>query len=120
VPYAAVAITPGPSIASVWIIAVAAVAASIRITAAMAITPITVAPLDIFTFNIAALINNASSVATAVATARGTPVVVIGWVATAVGARIGTVVRIAIVTGMRGCDERTEQREEARNDQCQS
>src|SRR5262249_5733330 len=116
---ATVAIAPGPSIASV--IAVAAIAASI-VAAGTAIAPIAVAPLDIFAFDVTAFIDNASSVAAVaaaavVAAARGTPTVVAGSVATTVGARIGTIVRIAIVTGLRRCGERTEQREETRQDQ---
>ena len=63
----AIAIAPRPSIASIWIVTVAAIAAPIRIiTARTAIAaPITIAPFDKFALNVATLIDNASSIAAA-------------------------------------------------------
>jgi hypothetical protein len=93
------AIAPGErprpgSIAPVWIIAVG--------TAEMASRP-TIAPFDKFAFGVATLINKAWSRAAA-----------------PVGTGIGTIIGIAIVTGLRGCQEQTEQCEDACCDQCQS
>jgi hypothetical protein len=127
----AVAIAPGPrpgsitsvggtvvtAIASVRRITVVTAVAAVRIiTVVTAIAPITITPLDILAFDVATLINEARS-------ARITSMAV-GWVVAVgrVAATVGTGIGSIIVTSLRRCCDyrRTEQCEDARDDQCQS
>jgi hypothetical protein len=126
----AIAVTPGPrpgsitpvgritvvtTITSVRRIAVVAAVAAVRIIAVVtAIAPITITPLDILAFDVATFINEARS-------ARITSLAV-GWAVGRVAATVGTGVGSVIVTSLRRrCDyRRTEQYEDARDDQCQS
>ena len=126
----AIAVAPGPrpgsitsvgritvvtAIASVRRIAVVTAVASVRmITVVTAIAPITITPLDILAFDVATLINKAWS---ARVTSRA-----VGWAVGRVAATVGTGIGSVIVTSLRRCCDhrRTEQCEDARDDQCQS
>lgn len=111
-------ITPVRSIAVVTAVAsvrritvVTAIASVWRITVMTAIAAITIAPLDILAFDVATFINEAwSAVDWAVAVGR-------------VAATVGTgIVGSVIVASLRRCCDhrRTEQYQDARDDQCQS
>src|ERR1700688_597928 len=94
----------GRAVAPVRIVAVMT-AAPVRITAVVtAVAPVTIAPLDIFAFDIATLVDEARSIAgtTAPVTAtRGATIVIAGRVAAAVRTGIRTVIWVPIVTSLR-------------------
>jgi hypothetical protein len=112
------AVAPWPRPGSITpvgsITVVTAIASVRRIAVVTAVAPITITPLDILAFDVAALINETRS-------ARITSMAV-GWAVGRIAATVGTGIGSVIVTSLRrrGDHRRTEQCDDARDDQCQS